>query len=49
MIRRINSTQVIRGAIYDLLFTMCDRHMGNIFVDEGGNLKLIDNDQVKKQ
>lgn len=46
VIRKINSTQVVRGAIYDLLFTMCDRHLGNVFVDEEGNITLIDNDQA---
>lgn len=46
IVSRINSTQVVRAAIYDLLFSMCDRHLGNIFVDEYSNIKLIDNDQV---
>mmetsp|Transcript_4979 Transcript_4979/g.12507 ORF Transcript_4979/g.12507 Transcript_4979/m.12507 type:complete len:483 (-) Transcript_4979:195-1643(-) len=43
---KVNSTQVVRAAIYDLLFSMCDRHLGNIFIDLDGNIKLIDNDQA---
>lgn len=46
---KVNSTQVVRAAIYDLLFSMCDRHLGNIFIDLDGNIKLIDNDQVLRR
>ncbi|GMH43570.1 hypothetical protein BSKO_11492 [Bryopsis sp. KO-2023] len=40
---RINSEQVVSAAIFDLLTLQCDRHTNNIFMDEAGNLTLIDN------
>lgn len=36
--------QVIRAAIFDLLTSQCDRHAQNIFVNEHGQIKLIDNE-----
>lgn len=41
---KLNKTQVIRGAIFDLLTSQCDRHAQNIFVNEAGQIKLIDNE-----
>ena len=35
------------AAIFDLLFSQCDRHQQNIFFTEDGNMKIIDNDQVR--
>lgn len=32
--------------MFDLLTAQCDRHAENVFVDEGGRLTLIDNDQM---
>uniref|UniRef100_A0A1D1ZMM4 PI3K/PI4K catalytic domain-containing protein n=2 Tax=Auxenochlorella protothecoides TaxID=3075 RepID=A0A1D1ZMM4_AUXPR len=43
---RIPSDQVIKAATLDLLTGQCDRHAGNVFVDERGRLALIDNDQM---
>ncbi|CAD7698412.1 unnamed protein product [Ostreobium quekettii] len=43
---RINSTQVVLAAILDLLTSQCDRHPQNVFVNEDGDVTLIDNDQV---
>lgn len=40
---KMNKTQVVRAALYDLLIAQCDRHAQNVFIDEAGNLKLIDN------
>ncbi|KAG2488705.1 hypothetical protein HYH03_012705 [Edaphochlamys debaryana] len=42
---RLNRTAVLRGALYDLLTGQCDRHGGNVFVQEDGSITLIDNDQ----
>ncbi|MEW5313837.1 MAG: hypothetical protein WDW38_005372 [Sanguina aurantia] len=41
---RINKTQAVRAAMFDLLTSQCDRHAQNVFVDEGGSLHLIDNE-----
>uniref|UniRef100_A0A7S0RET0 PI3K/PI4K catalytic domain-containing protein n=1 Tax=Chlamydomonas leiostraca TaxID=1034604 RepID=A0A7S0RET0_9CHLO len=41
---KLNKTQVVRGAIFDLLTSQCDRHAQNIFINEDGQLKLIDNE-----
>eukprot|EP00200_Dunaliella_tertiolecta_P002061 CAMPEP_0202342448 /NCGR_PEP_ID=MMETSP1126-20121109/3006_1 /ASSEMBLY_ACC=CAM_ASM_000457 /TAXON_ID=3047 /ORGANISM="Dunaliella tertiolecta, Strain CCMP1320" /LENGTH=474 /DNA_ID=CAMNT_0048933401 /DNA_START=1018 /DNA_END=2442 /DNA_ORIENTATION=+ len=41
---KLNKTQVVRAAIFDLLTSQCDRHAQNLIVDETGNLKLIDNE-----
>jgi hypothetical protein len=45
-LRRVNSTQVVLAAIWDLLTMQCDRHGQNVFVDEQGGLTLIDLDQA---
>ncbi|KAG1662705.1 hypothetical protein FOA52_014570 [Chlamydomonas sp. UWO 241] len=41
---RLNKTQVVRAAIFDLLTSQCDRHAQNIFINEAGQLMLIDNE-----
>ncbi|MEW5307325.1 MAG: hypothetical protein WDW36_009731 [Sanguina aurantia] len=41
----LNKTQVVRAAIFDLLTTQSDRHAQNIFIQEDGTLKLIDNER----
>lgn len=41
---RLNKTQVIRGAIFDLLTSQCDRHAQNIFINEqvsSGSLRSV--------
>jgi len=42
----LNTSLVIQAAIYDLLFAQCDRHAQNVFIDESGKIKLIDNLQT---
>lgn len=37
--------QLQMGAIFDLLLCQGDRHGKNIFIDEVGQLTLIDNDE----
>ncbi|KAG2495164.1 hypothetical protein HYH03_006771 [Edaphochlamys debaryana] len=44
--KTINHHELIQGAIFDLLFSQCDRHQQNIFLTETGKFWLIDNDQV---
>ncbi|GFR52103.1 hypothetical protein Agub_g14616, partial [Astrephomene gubernaculifera] len=44
--KRINHHELVQGAIFDLLFSQCDRHQQNIFLTETGKFWLIDNDQV---
>ncbi|MEW5319050.1 MAG: hypothetical protein WDW38_010226 [Sanguina aurantia] len=41
--RRLNTTRVVHAAIADLLTSQCDRHSQNVYVEENGNFKLIDN------
>jgi len=36
-------------AIHDLLFSEGDRHTGNVHIDEGFNLRFIDNDNALGQ
>ncbi|GMH44901.1 hypothetical protein BSKO_12858 [Bryopsis sp. KO-2023] len=42
----VNSSQVVLAAIFDLLTSQCDRNAGNVFLDEGGDITLIDNNQA---
>ncbi|KAL6755005.1 hypothetical protein V8C86DRAFT_2686314 [Haematococcus lacustris] len=44
MHHKLNKSQVVRAAIFDLLTSQCDRHAQNIFIDEEGRLRLIDNE-----
>lgn len=44
--KRLNHSQVKLAAIFDLLFSQCDRHQQNIFITESGQMQAIDNDQV---
>lgn len=46
MNNKMNKTELVQGAIFDLLFSQCDRHQQNIFLEETGKVWLIDNDQV---
>ncbi|KAG1655370.1 hypothetical protein FOA52_012097 [Chlamydomonas sp. UWO 241] len=41
---KLSKTQVVRAAIFDLLTSQCDRHSGNIFINDDGNMQLIDKD-----
>jgi hypothetical protein len=34
------------AAVFDLLFSQCDRHGQNLYLRPDGSLVLIDNDQV---
>eukprot|EP00798_Chlamydomonas_sp_ICE-L_P018766 gene18766-25298_t len=43
---RLNHTEILKGAMFDVLFSQCDHHQGNVFLTEAGKLHLIDNDQV---
>ncbi|GMH46039.1 hypothetical protein BSKO_14003 [Bryopsis sp. KO-2023] len=43
---RVNSTQVMMAAIFDLLTSQCDRNSNNLFLDENGGITLIDNNQA---
>lgn len=43
---KLNKTLIVRAAMYDLLTSQCDRHSQNVFVQENGNFKLIDNMQA---
>lgn len=38
--------QVQLAAIWDLFTSQCDRHAENVFVDQNGNLQIIDNDKA---
>jgi predicted unusual protein kinase regulating ubiquinone biosynthesis (AarF/ABC1/UbiB family) len=41
--------QVILAAVFDLLFSQCDRHGQNLYLKPDGAIVLIDNDQVGAQ
>jgi hypothetical protein len=45
MHERVNKTQVVHAAIFDLLTSQCDRHAQNIFISEQGRVMLIDNER----
>lgn len=38
--------QVLLAAVFDLLFSQCDRHGQNLYLKPDGSIVLIDNDQV---
>lgn len=44
--QNLNKTQVLLGAIWDVLTAQCDRHSENIFVDDSGSIQYIDNDKA---
>ncbi|KAJ9505716.1 hypothetical protein QJQ45_021475 [Haematococcus lacustris] len=46
MHNRLNKTQVVKAAIFDLMTSQCDRHAQNIFIGESGHLTLIDNERA---
>lgn len=43
---KLNSTQVVLAAVFDLLFSQCDRHGQNLYFLPDGSISLIDNDQA---
>eukprot|EP00798_Chlamydomonas_sp_ICE-L_P002984 gene2984-12992_t len=43
-----NRTRVVKVALMDLLTSQCDRHGENVFINEQGNIKVIDNLQAMK-
>eukprot|EP00899_Mesostigma_viride_P012152 jgi/Mesvir1/20938/Mv08009-RA.1 len=45
LMKKVNSTSIIRAALFDMLLSGYDRHPGNVFLTEEGDLALIDNDQ----
>jgi hypothetical protein len=48
-VTHVSITQVILAAVFDLLFSQCDRHGQNLYLKPDGSLVLIDNDQVNEQ
>eukprot|EP00798_Chlamydomonas_sp_ICE-L_P018467 gene18467-24958_t len=42
IMHKMNKTQVVKAAIFDLLTSQCDRHAQNIFISEEGQIALID-------
>eukprot|EP00798_Chlamydomonas_sp_ICE-L_P018469 gene18469-24960_t len=47
--KKLNKTQVVRSAIFDLLTSQCDRHAQNMFINEHGEITLIDNEAALHQ
>lgn len=45
---KLNTTRVVRAALFDLLTSQCDRHAQNVFINERGQITLIDNLQAMK-
>uniref|UniRef100_A0A6S8IGF5 PI3K/PI4K catalytic domain-containing protein n=4 Tax=Dunaliella tertiolecta TaxID=3047 RepID=A0A6S8IGF5_DUNTE len=43
--KRLNKTQVILGALFDVLTSQSDRHSKNVLILEDGQLRLIDNEE----
>ena len=43
---KLNSTEIILGALYDLLFSQADRHADNLLIDDEHHISLIDNDKA---
>eukprot|EP00798_Chlamydomonas_sp_ICE-L_P026263 gene26263-17365_t len=43
---KLNKTRVVEVALMDLLTSQCDRHSQNVFINEHGNIKVIDNLQA---
>ena len=44
ILHALNKTHIIMSAIFDLLTSQCDRHAQNLFIDEDGSVRLIDNE-----
>lgn len=42
----MRSEDVIGAAIFDLLFSVCDRHASNVMIDEESRISLIDHDML---
>ncbi|GIL79952.1 hypothetical protein Vretimale_12814 [Volvox reticuliferus] len=43
---KVNHTQAIHAAIFDLLTSQNDRHAQNVFIDNDGTMRLIDNERA---
>eukprot|EP00210_Caulerpa_lentillifera_P007684 g7335.t1 len=43
---KLNSSQIVNAAILDLLSCQGDRHTQNVFLNEDGQITLIDNDEA---
>ncbi|PNW74251.1 hypothetical protein CHLRE_13g591250v5 [Chlamydomonas reinhardtii] len=43
---RVNHTQTVRAALFDLLTSQNDRHAQNIFINGDGSIRLIDNERA---
>ena len=43
---KLNRSQIVEAAVWDLLVAQCDRHIGNIFINLDGNIQLIDHDKA---
>lgn len=45
-LQAVRSEEVIAAALFDLLFSVCDRHASNVFLDDASRLTLIDHDML---
>ncbi len=45
--RKVNRTELLMVAVFDVLTSQCDRHQQNLFLTETGKVWAIDNDQVR--
>jgi len=43
---RLNRTAVAAAALWDVLTAQCDRHAENVFIDDAGDIQVIDNDKA---
>eukprot|EP00195_Chlamydomonas_chlamydogama_P015552 CAMPEP_0202899652 /NCGR_PEP_ID=MMETSP1392-20130828/7827_1 /ASSEMBLY_ACC=CAM_ASM_000868 /TAXON_ID=225041 /ORGANISM="Chlamydomonas chlamydogama, Strain SAG 11-48b" /LENGTH=462 /DNA_ID=CAMNT_0049585895 /DNA_START=182 /DNA_END=1570 /DNA_ORIENTATION=- len=43
---KMNKSQVVAAAIFDLITSQCDRHAQNLFINEDGSVMLIDNERA---
>eukprot|EP00898_Chlorokybus_atmophyticus_P009266 jgi/Chlat1/96/Chrsp1S03208 len=46
LLARVPSKQVLKAATFDLLFSMANRHAGDVYFTESGVMTLIDNDDA---
>ena len=49
MLRAAKSHLVVEAALFDFVFCAGDRHTQNVYVDEDGSIRLIDNDNLLGQ
>lgn len=45
-LQAVRSADVVAAAVFDLLFSMCDRHASNVFLGARSRLTLIDHDML---